>query len=163
MVEGRVLEICVSKARGGAKDAVDRATLRTNHGLVGDAHAGAGRRQVSLLDAADIESFREQGADVAPGAFGENLVVEGIDTDRLGVGSRLAIGHAELEISQIGKVCHDRCAIFDAVGDCIMPRKGLFAIVRAGGDITRNTPVRVLQARPRTPAEPTAADGGHGP
>ena len=149
MADGRLIGICISKTKGVAKDAVENAFLRVDHGIEGDAHAGFDHRQVSLLTASDIDGMRAKGLDLEPGAFGENLTMDGIAIDDLGVGSRLAIGAAELEISQIGKVCHDRCAIYYQTGDCIMPRRGLFAVVRSGGSITRDTAVRVLEARPR--------------
>jgi TatD DNase family protein len=109
--------------------------LVANHGLRGDAHAGNGLRQVSLLSLEKINEFCRRGAEVEDGAFGENLVVEGIDFAGLPVGAVLRCGDAVLEISQIGKECHSGCAIFQKMGDCIMPREGVFAKVIRGGPI----------------------------
>jgi len=138
--------------------------LRVAHGLEGDAHAGEWHRQLSLLDIADIRTMEARGLTLAPGTFGENLVVEGVDLSVLGIGSRLAVGDSELRITQIGKECHDRCAIYAAAGDCIMPRRGLFAEVLRGGPIAPGSAVRVLEvqlraalpARPPMPAEATS-------
>jgi len=144
---GRVEAVCLSEEKGTVKTAVPRAALEAGLGFVGDAHAGGWHRQVSLLDTADIESMRAKGLpDLAHGAFGENLVVAGVDLARLGLGSRLAVGaEAELEISQRGKVCHSRCAIYHRTGDCIMPRNGIFARVLRGGEVAAGDPVRVVR------------------
>jgi TatD DNase family protein len=106
-----------------------------NYGIKGDAHAGNWHRQVSLLSHAKIEGFRARGADVADGAFGENLVVDGIDFSGLPVGTLLVCGDVVMEMTQIGKECHSHCAIFKLMGDCIMPREGVFARVIQGGTI----------------------------
>jgi len=119
-----------------AKHNVPAVELRTDFGLVGDAHAGSGPRQVSLLTVESIDRFREKGATVAPGDFAENITVEGLDLSALAVGARLRIGGgAELEVTQFGKKCHGRCSIYEKVGDCVMPREGVFARVTAGGTI----------------------------
>ena len=144
MKPGTILHVCVSEGKGTVKDAVERAVLRAEHGLQGDAHAGPWHRQVSLLDAAEIETMRARGLDLKPGAFGENLVVKGLDLNALGIGTRLQVGPAELEITQIGKVCHNRCAVFYSTGDCIMPRAGVFARVIQGGEVTPGTPIEVI-------------------
>ncbi len=150
-MSGAVLRhVCVSARKGIPKHAVGRMELRAGHGIVGDAHAGDWHRQVSLLDQADIDLMEEKGLNLAPGAFGENLVVHGLDFADLGIGTRIAVGEAELEITQIGKVCHTRCAIYEATGDCVMPRAGVFAEVRRGGDVAPGAPVRVLEHVPRT-------------
>jgi MOSC domain-containing protein YiiM len=142
---GTVEQVCVSEHKGIQKHAVASAMLRADHGLEGDAHAGPGHRQVSLLHSADIDLMRAKGLELEPGAFGENLVVSGLEIDALGLGSRLAVGEAELEITQIGKECHSRCAIYHTTGDCIMPRRGRFAVVLRGGKVTSGAPVRVLR------------------
>lgn len=134
-MEGIVRAVCLSQARGTEKTNVGHAELRPDWGLVGDAHAGHWHRQVSLLSADKIAAFNAQGANVQPGAFGENLVVEGIDFRALPVGTRLRCGQALLEVTQIGKECHSHCAIYHRVGDCIMPREGVFAKVLAGGPV----------------------------
>lgn len=130
---GKIAAICISKQRGTQKEPVPSARFLPDYGIEGDAHAGNWHRQVSLLSLEKIEEFRQRGADVDYGAFGENLVVEGIDFASLPVGSRLQAGEVLLEITQIGKACHQHCAIYHAVGDCIMPREGVFARVVHGG------------------------------
>ncbi|GHV14213.1 molybdenum cofactor sulfurase [Spirochaetia bacterium] len=132
---GKVLAVCTSPEKGTAKQNAGKAEFIADHGIKGDAHAGKWRRQVSLLSHQKIEEFRSKGAEVADGAFGENLVVEGIDFRSLPVGTILACAGVVLEITQIGKECHSHCAIFQAVGDCIMPREGVFARVIQGGII----------------------------
>ena len=132
---GKLLAICISDVRGIQKRAIERATLKSDWGIEGDAHAGHWHRQVSLLSFEKIEDFRHRGADVDFGAFGENLVVEGFDLRTLPVGTLLSCGDALLEVTQIGKECHSHCAIYHAVGDCIMPREGIFTRVLKGGDI----------------------------
>ena len=150
MSEGILRYVCVSSRKGGAKDAVARAELRSGHGIVGDAHAGPWHRQLSILDEADIDAMRAKGLALEPGAFGENLVVAGLDLASVGIGTVLAVGAACLGITQIGKVCHERCPIFYAAGDCIMPRLGLFAEVRRGATITPGEEVRVEELVPRS-------------
>jgi len=161
MKQGTILHVCVSERKGTVKDAVQRAVLRENHGVEGDAHAGPWHRQVSLLGRSDIDTIRAKGLELAPGAFGENLVVDGLDLDTLGIGTRLRISvaagappadrdnEAELEITQIGKVCHNRCAIYDRTGDCIMPRAGVFARVSEGGEVKPGMALEVTAEVPR--------------
>jgi molybdopterin adenylyltransferase len=144
VVDGKLLHICISEKKGIAKHEVPSARFVVEHGMEGDAHAGDWHRQVSLLGHADVESMRAKGLVLEPGAFGENLVIDGLQTDELGVGSRLRIGPVLLELSQIGKICHTRCAIYYSTGDCIMPRTGLFARVLEGGELTPGTPVEVV-------------------
>jgi len=146
MTMGTLAYVCVSETKGKTKHAVERAVLRADHGIEGDAHAGRGHRQVSILDVADIEGMRRPGLALEPGAFGENLALEGITLSELGLGSRLRIGQStELTISQIGKPCHTPCAIYAAAGDCIMPRMGLFATVTEGGEVRPGDPVVVVE------------------
>lgn len=142
-IRGIVRAVCISKQRGTAKEEVPECRLIENWGLESDAHAGTWHRQVSLLALEQIEAFRKRGADVAFGAFGENLVVEGIDLSALPVGTVLTCGDAALELTQIGKECHSRCAIYAQVGDCIMPREGVFAVVKKGGLVKPGTEIRV--------------------
>lgn len=136
-MNGRVEALCVGERTGAAKCAVARAELRAQHGVVGDAHAGPWHRQVSLLGMEDVEAFRAGGRlDLQPGAFAENVLVSGIALDALGLGSRLRLGaDAVVEVTQLGKTCHDRCAIYHAMGDCIMPRRGIFGRVVSGGAV----------------------------
>lgn len=138
--EFRVLSINVSEAKGVQKTPVEQAVLREGHGIVGDAHAGAWHRQVSLLADEDVDLMRQRGADVGPGAFAENLTTRGAPIATLPVGARITVGEAILEVTQIGKVCHSRCAIYEIAGDCVMPRRGIFARVIRGGEITRESP-----------------------
>jgi len=144
MADGKLLHVCISAKKGIAKHEIPSAHILVDHGMDGDAHAGDWHRQVSLLAHVDIESMRAKGLILKPGAFGENLVIDGLDTDQLGVGSLLRIGEVLLELTQIGKVCHTRCAIYYATGDCIMPRNGLFARVLKGGKLFPGIPVEVV-------------------
>lgn len=130
---GKILAVCISEEKGTQKRNVGSARAREDWGLEGDAHAGHWHRQVSLLAAEQIEAFRARGAQVEFGAFGENLVVSGIDLAHLPVGTCLAAGTVVLELTQIGKECHHGCAIFQKMGECIMPREGVFARVLRGG------------------------------
>ena len=132
---GEIKAICISERRGTAKHPVETARLLEGYGIEGDAHGGNWHRQVSLLGLEKIEDFRKRGAKVEFGAFGENIVAEGIDFRRLPVGSCIGIGEAVLALTQIGKECHTHCAIYHSVGDCIMPREGVFARVLKGGII----------------------------
>ena len=132
---GKVIAVCISPEKGTQKTAVAEGSFIEDYGIEGDAHAGKWHRQVSLLSYDKIEVFRQRGAQVEDGAFGENLVVEGIDFSVLPVGTRLSCGEVILEVTQIGKECHHGCAIFQQMGDCIMPREGVFAKVIQGGKI----------------------------
>lgn len=125
-----------SKEKGVPKLPVRRVKLIKEHGVEGDAHAGPGLRQVSLLASEDIEAMVEKGARVKHGDFAENITTRGIDLAALPVGAGLKIGDAILEITQIGKTCHKGCAIKQKVGECIMPKRGIFARVVEGGVIT---------------------------
>ena len=132
---GTIVAISVSAQKGTPKTNVPRAELVANHGIAGDAHAGDWHRQVSLLALESIAKMLANGADVGPGAFAENLTTQSIDLTSLQIGDRLLIGQAELEITQLGKECHAHCAIFAQVGDCVMPREGVFARVVRGGEV----------------------------
>ena len=134
-----VLSINISDRTGVQKRPVENAVLRENHGIVGDAHAGDWHRQVSLLAAEDIDTLRGKGMEIGFGDFAENITTRGIDLASLPVGARISIGPALLEITQIGKVCHTGCAISRTTGDCVMPRKGVFARVVVGGEIERES------------------------
>ena len=142
---GEIKAICISERRGTAKHPVETARLLEGYGIEGDAHGGNWHRQVSLLGLEKIEDFRKRGAKVEFGAFGENIVAEGIDFRRLPVGSWIGMGEAVLELTQIGKGCHTHCAIYHSVGDCIMPREGVFARVLKGGIIRVGDRVEVLE------------------
>ena len=134
-MEGKVIAICTSEKKGTQKQEVASAVLRENWGIEGDAHAGTWHRQVSMLSLEKIEEFRRRGAEVDFGAFGENLIVEGFDLSKLPVGTRFCVGDAVLEMTQIGKECHSHCSIHRVMGDCIMPREGVFTKVIKGGTI----------------------------
>ena len=151
---GKVVAICTSAVRGVQKESCKQAQLDKDWGIRGDAHAGRWHRQVSLLPAEEIAAFNEKGAGIQPGAFGENLVVEGIDLRRLPVGTLLRCGDVLLELTQIGKECHSHCAIYHKMGDCIMPREGVFARVLEGGQIAVGDEMTV---QPRTAPLPFQA------
>lgn len=146
---GRVVAICTSEEKGTLKNEVTEAELKINHGIEGDAHAGNWHRQVSLLAIEKIEEFRAKGIEVEFGAFGENIVTEGINLSTLPVGTKLKLGEEIiLEVTQIGKTCHNDCAIRKQVGDCIMPREGIFAEVISGGKLFPNDVIDVIDADP---------------
>ena len=132
---GKVIAICTSPAKGTQKTRIEEGTFIEDFGLEGDAHAGKWHRQVSLLSYEKIEEFRKKGADIELGAFGENLIVSGYDFRNLAVGTRFQCGEAVLEMTQIGKECHSHCEIYKRMGECIMPREGVFARVLHGGMI----------------------------
>lgn len=128
-----VVSVNVSARKGEKKQPAGSATLIAGHGIEGDAHAGPWIRQVSLLGEEDIAQMRGRGVEIRPGDFAENLTVEGLRLASLPVGTRITLGEAVLEVSKIGKECHYGCAIRQAVGDCVMPRSGIFALVVKGG------------------------------
>ena len=134
---GVIKGICISEKRGTAKHEIEEAILAKDWGIQGDAHAGHWHRQVSLLSYEKIEEFRKRGAQVEFGDFGENLVVDGYDFRTLPIGSRFQCNDVILELTQIGKECHHGCAIYQAMGDCIMPREGVFCKVLQGGHIRK--------------------------
>ena len=140
---GIIQAICISEVRGVQKHAIPEADLTPEWGIVGDAHGGNWHRQVSLLGLEKIEAFRAKGADVAYGAFGENLVVDGFDFRTLPVGTLLAVGDVLLQMTQIGKECHSHCEIFKKMGECIMPTEGVFARVIRGGTISEGDRMEV--------------------
>ena len=143
---GTVLAICVSARRGMPKSVVRQAELVADHGILGDAHAGPGHRQVSLLAATSIEKIKERGVDTFHGIFAENIVVSGIELMSLPLGTVLNVGTARLQVTQIGKECHSRCAIYEQAGDCVMPREGIFARVVQGGVVAGGDRIEVLQS-----------------
>ncbi len=160
---GKILGICVSEKRGTEKHGIKEANLVKDWGIEGDAHGGKWHRQVSLLSFEKIEAFRAKGAEVEFGAFGENLIVEGYDLRALPVGTRFQIGDAVLELTQIGKECHSHCQIYKRMGDCIMPREGVFAEVIEPGHIKVGDEITVIppkKDRPFTAAVITLSDKG---
>jgi MOSC domain-containing protein YiiM len=132
----KILSVNISRQTGEQKQPVERALLVANHGLKGDAHAGDWHRQVSLLADEDIDTMRARGLELTGGEFAENITTAGVDLAALPVGTRLHVGEAVLEVTQIGKECHQGCAIFQAVGECVMPKRGIFTRVLAGGEIS---------------------------
>lgn len=133
---GRIIAVSVSLKKGVKKTNIISGTLIENHGLENDAHAGDWHRQVSLLAIESIAKIQKKGLDVHPGDFAENITTEGIRLWELPVGTRMKMGEdALVEVTQIGKECHDRCAIYKQVGDCVMPREGIFVKVLKGGTI----------------------------
>ncbi|MBW1969055.1 MAG: MOSC domain-containing protein [Deltaproteobacteria bacterium] len=141
----KIISIALSKKKGTRKAQVQQATIIKNHGLEGDAHAGSWHRQVSFLASESIETARKNGLEVTFGDFAENIATAGIDWKNLTVGTRVKLGKsAEIEISQIGKQCHNRCSIYYQAGDCIMPKEGVFARVIEGGKIRCGDTVKPL-------------------
>lgn len=141
----RIESIAVSKKKGTRKTQTPEAELTAGHGLDGDAHAGPWHRQVSFLSSESIQTAREKGLDVTFGDFAENIATSGIDWRTLPIGTRLELGaSAMVEITQIGKECHNRCAIYHMAGDCIMPREGIFARVLKGGKIKCGDEIRII-------------------
>lgn len=160
---GTLKAICISKERGTAKTEVEQADLIEDWGIADDAHGGKWHRQVSLLASEQIEDFRAKGAEVINGDFGENLIIEGFDLKNVPVGTRFHIGDVLLELTQVGKECHNHCAIFQKMGDCIMPREGVFTKVIKGGHIKKGDYVELLlpdASRPYTAAVVTLSDKG---
>ncbi|HOI82008.1 MAG: MOSC domain-containing protein [Thermovirgaceae bacterium] len=134
-MKGKVIAVCVSESKGTPKTDVGEGYLLPDVGIEGDAHAGFAHRQISMLAVEDIEIMKERLPDLVPGSFAENITVEDFDLSSLSIGDRVRVGEALLELSQIGKECHTRCAVYHSAGDCIMPRKGLFFRVIEGGRV----------------------------
>lgn len=145
-IKGKIKAISVSKEKGTSKENVPDASLEAGMGIAGDAHYGFGHRQISLLGWESINKVREKGFDVKCGDYAENIATEGIDLNLLEVGTKLKLGgEVELEITQRGKKCHSGCDIFKTVGDCIMPREGIFAKVNKSGQIKTGDMIRILK------------------
>ena len=143
--KGRVLAVCTSERKGTPKRDVGHSRLEVEWGLVGDAHAGPWHRQVSLLAWESIEKMRAKGLNVRAGSFAENITTEGLELYTLPIGTRLRIGTALAEVTQIGKICHDRCAIYYQAGDCVMPREGIFVRILEAGEVKVGDEVEVLE------------------
>ena len=144
----KIVSIAISKKKGTRKTPVQEAFISKNHGLEGDAHAGKWHRQVSFLSSESINLAREQGLDVTFGDFAENIATTGVDWKTLPLGTRVKLGDTVLvEITQIGKECHNKCAIYYKAGDCIMPREGVFARVLEEGKICCGDPVHIVPGR----------------
>ena len=132
----QVVSVCISEKKGTKKHPVAEISLRPHHGIVGDAHAGDWHRQVSLLANESVDRMRKEGLTLAAGDFAENILTEGIDLKHLPVGTVLRVGKTRLQVTQIGKECHNDCEIRRLTGKCVMPTDGIFAIVLTGGTIT---------------------------
>ena len=143
-MQGVIKAVCISAKKGTEKHPVPCAHLTVQHGIDGDAHAGPWHRQVSLLSYDKVEEFNRRGGQVEDGAFGENLLVRGIDFRSLPLGTVFTTENTKLRLTQIGKECHSHCAIYHRVGTCIMPHEGVFAEVLKGGDITPGEIMKVI-------------------
>jgi len=142
-----VIAVCQSEKKGTKKKPVAEVTIKENYGVVGDAHAdGTTHRQVSLLAIESIDKMRGKGFDLQPGDFAENITTQGIDWVSLPIGTRITVGdEVVLEMTQIGKECHAACAIRQQIGDCIMPREGIFTKVVRGGDVKAGDPIKIAE------------------
>lgn len=148
MNQGQILAVCISAHKGERKKEIGSGLLIENFGLKGDAHAGDWHRQISLLGDESIDKMRALGLDVGAGDFAENLTIIGINLPALPIGTHLRVGAtALLEVTQIGKECHQHCAIYQQAGDCVMPREGIFARVLCGGPVGKGDPVIVEEAQ----------------
>ena len=144
MMEG--VAVCISDKKGARKHPVSEITLRCGHGIVGDAHAGNWHRQVSLLPEESVDTMRAPGLELHPGDFAENILTRGIALKTLPVGTRLRVGETVLEITQIGKQCHNDCAIKKTTGRCVMPTDGVFAVVLEAGVVRPGDAIEILEA-----------------
>jgi MOSC domain-containing protein YiiM len=144
-MKGNVISVNISDNKGEKKHNVDRCAIREAHGFEADAHAGPWHRQVSLLAMESIEKIQRMGLDVKPGDFAENITTTGLDLPSLPIGTTLKVGNSVImKVTQIGKECHTRCAIFQQVGSCVMPTEGIFTEVLTGGDIKVGDEIEVL-------------------
>lgn len=139
-----VKAVCISEKKGTKKAQVSSIKVLVNHGIVGDAHAGNWHRQISLLAEESIETMRQSGLELTPGAFAENIVTEGIELKNLSVGTKLKVGNTILEVTQIGKECHNDCEIKKTTGKCVMPTEGIFAIVLKEGIISPGDRIEIM-------------------
>ncbi len=143
-MSGKVLSINISDKKGIIKKPISEAQFKEDYGIVKDAHAGKGIRQVSLLANESIDKMRAQGIELESGMFAENITTEGIELHTLAIGTRLQIGETIQEVSKIGKECHHGCAIKEQTGTCIMPTEGIFTVVIKGGKIKPNDKIEIL-------------------
>ncbi|MCI5898582.1 MAG: hypothetical protein SOY83_02440 [Anaerovoracaceae bacterium] len=142
---GKVMAVCTSEEKGTQKTNVHSVHIIDDFGIENDAHAGKWHRQVSLLSWEKIQEFKDRGAKVDDGAFGENLIISGYDFKSLPIGTKFKCNDVVLELTQIGKECHHGCAIFQAMGDCIMPREGVFTKVLHGGTISEGDDFEIIE------------------
>lgn len=144
---GTIKAVCTSTIKGIQKTETPTITIEADHGISGDAHAGKWHRQISLLSFESIEDFKAKGAEVGHGSFGENIIVEGFDLKALPLGTRFICNDVILELTQIGKECHAHCAIYHEMGDCIMPREGVFTkVIQGGGTIAAGDTIELAPA-----------------
>jgi len=141
---GKIIAVCISEKKGTQKKNIHEAELITDFGIKNDAHAGKWHRQVSLLSYERINDFKAEGATIVDGAFGENLIVEGFDLAKVPIGTRFRCNDVILELTQVGKECHSHCQIYKIMGDCIMPREGVFTKVIQGGKIAVGDVIDIL-------------------
>lgn len=141
---GKIISLNISREKGVNKEPVDSIEVKVDHGMVGDAHAGDWHRQISLLAEESIDFMRNKGLELDPGAFAENITTLGLDLAKLPIGTRLSNGQVVLEVTQIGKKCHHGCEIFKQVGDCIMPREGIFTKVIVAGTLRKGDSLDVM-------------------
>jgi MOSC domain-containing protein YiiM len=141
---GRVIAVCTSREKGTVKEDAGGARLIEEYGIEGDAHGGFAHRPVSLIASEDIEAMKAKLPGLRPGSFAENLTTEGLDLAAMSVGDRLKVGECLLEVSQIGKECHAKCAVFEQAGDCIMPKKGVFCRVIEGGSVKNGDGIEIV-------------------
>ena len=144
-MRGKVVAVCVSDRTGIPKHPIEQGALRVDWGIEGDAHAGDWHRQVSLLAMESIDKMRAKGLNVRPGSFAENITTEGLVLYTLPVGTRMRLGTALTEVTQIGKECHTKCAIYQQAGDCVMPREGIFVRVLEPGTVSNDDDVEILE------------------
>lgn len=141
----KILAVNISEKKGVPKKPIEKGYFEINHGLVGDAHAGKWHRQVSLLGQESIDKIKKAGVDLGVGKFAENLTTEGIILHELPIGTKMKIGETEMEVTQIGKECHNGCAIRELVGDCVMPREGIFTKILISGWIKPGDEISIIK------------------
>ena len=144
MTQAKIVSVNISKGKGECKTPIEEGELKPDVGLVGDAHAGPWHRMLSLLAVESIDTMRGKGAEINYGDFAENITTQGLILHTLPVGTRMTLGDVEVEVTQIGKECHAGCAIREKIGDCVMPRQGIFVKVLNAGVVRAGDPVNVL-------------------
>lgn len=140
-----VKAVCISEKKGTRKHEVQSIKVLINHGIVGDAHAGNWHRQISLLAQESIDKLKKTGLELTPGAFAENIITQGIELISLQIGTKIKIGNATIEVTQIGKECHNDCEIKRTAGKCVMPTEGIFAIVIEEGEIFPGDNIEIME------------------
>ena len=155
--KGEVMAVCTSDRKGVPKKNVGSGVLRVDWGIEGDAHADNWHRQVSLLAMESIDKMRAKGLNVRPGSFAENITTQGLVLHTLPVGTRMRLGTSLVEVTQIGKICHDKCAIYYQAGDCVMPREGIFVKVLTAGAVSVGDAVEILERAARADDEECTA------